>query len=187
MEKNLNIYTRTGDNGMTSLVGGVRVSKRDIRLEAYGTVDELNSHLGLLLTYLKDKNKDQVFAIQNKLFSVASYLATDQSKIKLRKQSVLTEDDSKELENAIDELQAQLPHIEHFILPGGCQASAQCHICRTICRRAERRIIVLTEEIKIDPNLLKYMNRLSDYLFVLARKLNFLYNVEEIYWQRSCK
>ncbi len=187
MGKKFNIYTRTGDTGMTSLVGGVRVSKTNPRLEAYGTLDELNSHLGLLLTYLKDKNKEQVFEIQNKLFSVASYLATDQSKVTLKKQSILTEKDSEELEHSIDELEEQLPSLKLFILPGGCPASAQCHICRTVCRRAERRIIALAEDFEIDPNLLKYINRLSDYLFVLARKLNFLYNVEEIYWQRSCK
>lgn len=187
MGKNFHIYTRTGDEGMTSLVGGVRVSKTHPRLEAYGTLDELNSHLGFLVTFLQQEEKEEVLTIQNKLFSVASYLATDQSKVQLRKQSILTEDDSKVLEHLIDKMDETLPPLKSFVLPGGCQASAECHICRTVCRRAERRILALTDDFEIDTNLLQYMNRLSDYLFVLARKLNFLHKVDEIYWQRSCK
>lgn len=182
------IYTKTGDKGTTSLVGGMRVPKTHVRLEAYGTIDELNSHLGLLETYLTDEaDKKIVFRVQNKLFSVGSYLATDQSQTELRMESRIEDEDIELLECAIDTIDNELPPLNDFILPGGNRGAALCHICRTVCRRAERRILVLAEECEIDPRVTAFVNRLSDYLFILARKLNHLTNTDEIFWNKSCK
>ena len=185
--KKSNIYTRTGDAGMTSLVGGVRVSKADSRLEAYGTVDELNSFLGLLLTYLTDeKDCARVMQIQNDLFSLGSYLATDQTQTALRAFAVITEEQVKWMENAIDDTEDGLPGWKGFVIPGGTRGAAVCHVCRTVCRRAERRILRLAEEVEVPPMLLAYMNRLSDYLFVLSRKMNQDEKKVEIFWDKSC-
>lgn len=182
------IYTKTGDNGTTSLVGGTRVPKTHIRLEAYGTIDELNSHLGLLQTYLMDEeDKRIVFRVQNKLFSVGSYLATDQTQTELRIESRIEEEDIKLLECAIDTIDNELPPLNAFILPGGDRGAAVCHICRTVCRRAERRILVLAEVCEIDSHVTAFVNRLSDYLFILARKMNHLTKTDEIFWNKSCK
>ena len=187
MKKSM-IYTKTGDKGTTSLVGGNRVPKTHIRLEAYGTVDELISHLGLLQTYLTDEaDKKIIFRVQNKLFSVGSYLATDQTKTELRMESRITDEDIELLENAIDVIDNELPPLSNFIIPGGDRGSAECHICRTVCRRAERRILALAGECEIEPRVTAFVNRLSDYLFILARKLNLLTKTEEIYWDKSCK
>jgi cob(I)alamin adenosyltransferase len=187
MKKSM-IYTKTGDKGTTSLVGGARVPKTHVRLEAYGTVDELNSHLGLLQTYLTDEaDKKLVYRVQNKLFSVGSYLATDQSKTELRMESRIEDEDLELLEHAIDVIDNELPPLNSFILPGGDRGAAVCHICRTVCRRAERRILVLAEECEIEPRVTAFVNRLSDYLFILARKLNQLTNTDEIFWDKSCK
>ena len=187
MKKSM-IYTKTGDGGRTSLVGGTRVSKTDDRLEAYGTVDELNSFLGLLLTYLSDE-RDQTFVsrVQNELFVVGSYLATDQSTTQLRASSRVTPEQVESMEHEIDRLDAMLPPLNAFLLPGGSRGAAVCHVCRTVCRRAERRILRLAEEVEVPPMLLAYMNRLSDYLFILSRKLNQLTQHDEIYWDKSCK
>lgn len=183
--KKSNIYTRTGDSGMTSLVGGVRVSKTDGRLEAYGTVDELNSFLGLLFTYLKDeKDSARIMQIQNDLFSLGSYLATDQDQTTLRASAVIEEEQVKWLEEAIDETENGLPGWKGFVIPGGSRGAAVCHVCRTVCRRTERRILDLTEDMALDAHLLAYINRLSDYLFVLARKLVFQEGKEEILWRK---
>ena len=182
------IYTKTGDKGTTSLVGGVRVAKTDARLEAYGTVDELNSQIGLLCTYMEDEAEKQfLIQIQRKLFSVGSYLATDQSKTKLAEGSIISTEDVQVLEKAIDEIDAMLPPFKAFVLPGGNRAAAVCHVCRTVCRRAERRILVLAEEYQIDATLLAYVNRLSDFLFVLARKCNVSLHTEEVFWNKHCK
>lgn len=187
MKKSI-IYTKTGDKGTTSLVGGMRVPKTHVRLEAYGTIDELNSHLGLLETYLTDEADQKiVFRVQNKLFSVGSYLATDQSQTELRMESRIEDEDIELLECAIDTIDNELPPLNAFILPGGNRGAAVCHICRTVCRRAERRILVLAEECEIDPHVTAFVNRLSDYLFILARKLNHLTNTDEIFWNKSCK
>ena len=187
MKKSM-IYTKTGDKGTTSLVGGTRVSKTHIRLEAYGTVDELNSHLGLLQTYLADEaDKKTIFCVQNKLFSVGSYLATDQTQTKLRVESRVTDEDIRMLEQAIDTIDNELPPLKAFILPGGGRGAAVCHVCRTVCRRAERRILALAEECEMDACITAFVNRLSDYLFILARKLNHLTGMDEIYWDKSCK
>ena len=172
MKKSM-IYTKTGDKGTTSLVGGTRVPKTHIRLEAYGTVDELNSYLGLLQTYLTDEEDKQIiFRIQNKLFSVGSYLATDQTQTKLRMESRIEDEDIRMLEQAIDVIDNELPPLNAFILPGGDRGAAVGHICRTVCRRAERRILALAEECDIDARVTAFVNRLSDYLFILTRKLN---------------
>ena len=187
MKKSM-IYTKTGDRGTTSLVGGTRVPKTHIRLEAYGTVDELNSHLGLLQTYLTDEaDRQTVFRVQNKLFSVGSYLATDQTQTALRMESRIDPADIEALEHAIDAMDHELPALRAFILPGGCRGAAVCHVCRTVCRRAERRILALSEGCEIDIRVTAFVNRLSDYLFILARKLNHLTGADEIYWDKSCK
>ena len=186
MKKSL-IYTRTGDRGKTSLVGGARVPKTHIRLEAYGTVDELNSQLGLLYTYLEDEaDKKLVLWVQHKLFSVGSYLATDQANTTLRIESQIADKDIQRLEHAIDEIDAQLPPLKAFVIPGGSRGSSVCQVCRTVCRRAERRILAMAEEHEVTENVSAFVNRLSDYLFVLARKMNILAETDEIYWDKSC-
>ena len=187
MTKKSLIYTRTGDKGKTSLVGGARVSKTHVRLEAYGTVDELNSQLGLLYTYLTEEgDKKLILWVQHKLFSVGSYLATDQSNTALRIESQIADEDIHRLENAIDEADASLPPLKAFVIPGGSRGSAVCQVCRTVCRRAERRILTMAEEHEVTENVSAFVNRLSDYLFVLARKMNLLAETDEIYWDKSC-
>lgn len=187
MKKSM-IYTKTGDSGRTSLVGGTRVPKTDIRLEAYGTVDELNACLGLLETYLADgHDRALVRQVQNGLFAVGSYLATDQSKTKLHESSIVTPAQVEALEHEIDRLDESLPPLKAFVLPGGSRGAAVCHVCRTVCRRAERRILALAETVDVAPELLAYVNRLSDYLFVLSRKMNHEDKKNEIFWDNSCK
>lgn len=186
MKKSL-IYTRTGDKGTTSLVGGTRVPKTHVRLEAYGTVDELNAHLGLLYTGLTDENdRKTILWVQHKLFSVGSYLATDQNLTELRIESQIADEDIFRLEKAIDETDGQLPPLKAFVIPGGSKESAICQVCRTVCRRAERRILTLSESCEVTSNVSAFVNRLSDYLFVLGRKLNLLSGTAEIYWDKSC-
>lgn len=186
--KKSGIYTKTGDEGMTSLVGGIRVSKLHPRLEAYGTVDELNSQIGLLITYITDETDHEMLTdIQRKLFSVGSYLATDQEQKALREQSRIYPEDVEQLEKAIDQIDSELPPLRLFVLPGGSRGAAVCHVCRTVCRRAERRILALKEECEIESNLLSYINRLSDYLFVLARKINICEKCDEIIWKKTCR
>lgn len=192
--EDMKIYTKTGDKGMTSLVGGERVSKTDARLEAYGTVDELNSALGLLLTYLEsDEDCEVVGRVQNDLFVVGGYLATNQDSTKLRSQSIVSDEMVNLLEASIDSIESILPPLKAFILPGGSRGAAVCHVCRTVCRRAERRIVDLNNQLReqgkseIEANVMQYMNRLSDFLFVLARKINIIANNDEIIWKNSCK
>lgn len=187
MKKSL-VYTKTGDKGTTSLVGGTRVSKTHIRLETYGTVDELNSNLGFLITFLTDEH-DRHFLqqVQDNLFAIGSYLATDREKTKLNEVSVITSEQVETIEHEIDCLDEGLPPLTSFVLPGGCREAAVCHICRTVCRRAERRILTLAEQVDISSELLAYVNRLSDYLFVLSRKMNQDAKKEEIFWNNSCK
>ncbi|MCD8092906.1 MAG: cob(I)yrinic acid a,c-diamide adenosyltransferase [Bacteroides sp.] len=187
MKKSL-VYTKTGDKGTTSLVGGTRVPKTHIRLEAYGTVDELNSNLGLLITYLSDE-QDKLFLqqVQDKLFAVGSHLATDQEKTQLKAASIITPELVETMEHEIDRLDSLLPPPSAFVLPGGSRGAAVCHICRTVCRRAERRILALAEQVEISSELLAYVNRLSDYLFVLSRKINKDEKNDEIFWNNSCK
>lgn len=182
------VYTKTGDKGETSIIGGIRVKKSCERLEAYGTVDELSSHLGLLASMLPDgEDKDLIIRIQNNLFSVCSNLATDQSQTPLYDSAKLPDGEIEALEHEVDEIMNLLPERQGFILPGGTQAAAQAHVCRTVCRRAERRIVALSEVAQISPETQQYINRLSDYLFVLAKKVNFNAGVSEIIWQKVCR
>lgn len=182
------IYTATGDAGTTSLVGGKRVLKTDNRLEAYGTVDELNAYIGWLMevTALQEEKKILRF-VQNKLFAIGSNLATDTSVIQLKAASIVTDEDVEKLEKSIDRLSELTPPFRGFVLPGGSLSAAAAHICRTVCRRAERRIYALTSVQEIDENLRRFVNRLSDYLFVLARAEVITAGKEEIIWDKDCK
>ena len=182
------VYTRTGDKGMTSLVGSVRIEKSSLRLDSYGTIDELSSHLGLLIAMLDDCDDRAVLQrIQNTLFHVGTHLATDQSRTQLSPSARLPEGETGYMEQQIDALNELLPEPQGFILPGGSKAAAQAHVCRTVCRRAERRITELAKSAAVDADILMYINRLSDYLFVLAKKINFNSGVKEIMWQNACK
>lgn len=183
------VYTRTGDAGTTSLVGGVRVAKTHIRLEAYGTIDELNAYVGMLVSLVSDEHQVQTLRyIQHKLFSVGAYLATDQRVTDIHKDECICHDAVERLERAIDEIDATLPSVNQFVLPGGSYSASVCHVCRTVCRRAERRILNLEgqENISICSDVKCFMNRLSDYLFVLSRKLNLLTSGTEFFWDKSC-
>lgn len=182
----MKIYTKTGDKGQTSLVGGVRVSKCCERLESYGTVDELNSYVGLLITYCTDEHDVGFLTeVQRNLFVVGSYLATDTSQTELRATSVVTDAMIANVEREIDAINAKLPPIKLFVLPGGCRGASVCHVCRTVCRRAERRILALAEcGVDVDSHVVAYVNRLSDFFFILARKLNVEAEHEEIIWER---
>ena len=182
------VYTKTGDNGETSIIGGLRVKKSCERLEAYGTVDELSSHLGMLISMLSDgDDRSLLIRIQNNLFNVCSNLATDQSKTPLYDSAKLADGEIELLEQEVDRMMKLLPERQGFILPGGTQAASQAHICRTVCRRAERRIVALSEVAQISPEIQRYVNRLSDYLFVLAKIINFNAGVSEIVWQNVCR
>lgn len=188
-----NIYTRTGDQGQTSLVGGQRVDKDCVRLESYGTIDELNSHIGLLIAMLTAASHDtQVLDwhlqdIQDHLFVIGSHLATDCNTTTLRQASIVTDQMISDIETLIDTIDQSLPQLHAFVLPGGSMAAAQCHVCRTVCRRAERRILTLLRTDQVDQNVVRYVNRLSDLLFVLARKINIMDQNEEIFWNNTCR
>lgn len=186
MKKSI-IYTGKGDKGTTSLVGGQRVSKTDIRLESYGTIDELNSFIGLLMADITDENdlKTLLF-IQHKLFTVGSYLATDQENSEWKVESDISTNSIQFLEKEIDRLDSLLPKLKHFVLPGGSRSSALAHVCRTVCRRAERTIYRLAEKTEIEDNVLIFTNRLSDYFFVLGRKECVANNIDEIIWDKTC-
>lgn len=189
------VYTKTGDNGTTSLVGGIRIGKADIRLEAYGTVDELNSHLGLLAALLPadDNNlpdsddRRTIEQIQSILFNVGTHLATDLSQTPVCPSARLPEGATKQLEEEIDRTLSLLPEAQGFVLPGGTPAAAQAHVCRTVCRRAERRVVALAAEAEVGLEIQTYLNRLSDYLFVLAKKLNFIAGESEKMWHNPCE
>ncbi len=179
------IYTKTGDLGHTSLIGGTKVAKSHIRIESYGTVDELNSYIGLVSDHLSFTEIKLVLKeVQDRLFTIGSSLATDPEKDSRMKLPDLKEDDVLYLEHQIDEMNEVLPVMKNFILPGGHVAVSTTHIARCICRRAERLCVNLKEhEAFIDPIVIKYLNRLSDYLFVLARYIAHLLQVEEIAWK----
>ena len=183
------IYTRTGDKGTTSLVGGVRIKKSDARIEAYGTIDELSSHLGLLVSMLVPdySERELLLRIQHCLFVIGSHLATDQSQTMLPHYAQLSEDEVGILEERIDQILSMGPETSGFVLPGGTMAAAQCHVCRTVCRRAERRIAKLSESAKVGTEITQYVNRLSDYLYVLAKKINFNAGQREIIWEKPCR
>ncbi|MCE1197609.1 MAG: cob(I)yrinic acid a,c-diamide adenosyltransferase, partial [Marinilabiliales bacterium] len=173
MNKEMRVYTKTGDDGTSGLIGGTRVEKYDLRLESYGTVDELNSWIGMIRSFPMPAEVSRVLlAVQNKLFVIGARLATDLSKTDLSDRLPLMEEDIRLLETEMDRMLDHLPPMNHFVLPGGNQAVASCHLARTVCRRAERRVCQLSKEIPIPEGLLKYLNRLSDYLFVLSREVS---------------
>ena len=179
------IYTKTGDLGRTSLIGGTKVPKSNIRIESYGTVDELNSFIGLAGDYLPDNTiKGVLKEIQDRLFTIGSSLASDPDKELLMKIPDLKDEDVRLLENEIDTMNEVLPAMKNFILPGGHVAVSTVHITRCVCRRAERLCVGMKESgVFVDPLVIKYLNRLSDYLFVLARYVGHILNVEEIVWK----
>lgn len=179
----MKIYTKTGDKGQTGLIGGTRVSKDNARLEAYGTVDELNSQIGLLCTFtIENLSLDFLEIMQHNLFVIGSYLATDQEKTSASS-FLISEEKILQVEHEIDRLNEQLPELTSFILPGGSIAAANAHICRTISRRAERKIVTLSKEHNVDIQIIKYINRLSDYLFTLARYINNREGIAEKSWK----
>jgi cob(I)alamin adenosyltransferase len=179
----MKIYTKTGDTGQTSLFGGKRVSKADLRIDSYGTIDELNSYIGLLRDQeVNQKRKNVLIEIQDRLFTIGSILATEPGNTKV-KVPALNMDDVQVLEKEIDTLDAQLPPMRSFVLPGGHTSVSICHITRTVCRRAERLIVALDSLEKVEPLVIQYMNRLSDYLFILSRKISAELGAEETPWK----
>lgn len=185
----MKIYTKTGDQGTTALFGGTRVPKHHIRIESYGTVDELNSYVGLVKDQTEDiHTKEALIKIQHDLFTLGAMLATPPEKetLKSGKERLnipkVNLDAIEFLEKEIDAMNEQLPQMTHFILPGGHTTVSFCHIARCVCRRAERLSVLLSEEEEVNPDVLKYLNRLSDYLFVLARKLTQDLSAQEVKW-----
>ena len=178
----MKIYTRKGDSGQTSLIDGDMVNKHNLSVDAYGTIDELNSFLGLLKDYIKDdKIKDILNNIQIKLFSIGSILASGKNqniseKVKIEKKDV------EYIELEIDRFNKDLPELKNFVIPGGHKTSSYSHVCRSICRRAERKISELNNKSSVDSNILAYVNRLSDFFFVLSRFLKYSDNVSESHW-----
>ena len=185
--KKSSLYTGGGDGGMTSLVGGVRVPKTHQRLEAYGTIDELNSFIGLLIAEVDDLEvSDLMKFVQHKLFAVGSCLATDAERTNFKPENRITPAATLRLEQGIDLFDSKLPEMKGFILPGGNRTAALAHVSRSICRRAERRLYRLKEEILVEEEILVFINRLSDLLFVIARYECFQKNGEEIIWDNTC-
>jgi cob(I)alamin adenosyltransferase len=179
----IKIYTKTGDNGTTSLLGGTKVLKSDLRIEAYGTVDELNSYIGLCRDLVSDNAAKKVMnEIQDRLFTIGASLACDPGKEQKMKIPGLKEEDVKLLENEIDRMSEGLPEMKNFILPGGHSTVSHLHIARCVCRRAERCCVRLQGQNTEDAFIIKYLNRLSDYLFILARYCAHLLNVKEVVW-----
>ncbi|MFZ4581522.1 MAG: cob(I)yrinic acid a,c-diamide adenosyltransferase [Paludibacter sp.] len=179
----MKIYTKTGDQGETGLIGGTRVSKSDIRIEAYGTIDELNSFVGLLASHEALASELKTLeTIQHRLFVIGSYLATDTNKTKIAEVSIIRSKDIEKIEQEIDKMNAVLPELTAFILPGGCVEASFCHICRTISRRAERKIVEVSKFYNIDNHIIIYTNRLSDYFFTLARYISLKIGAKEILW-----
>lgn len=178
----MKIYTKTGDKGQTSLIGGTRVPKHHLRIESYGTVDELNSYIGLIRDQEISEHQQSVLKeVQDRLFTIGSILASDPEKSKMKLPDLYTKD-VEFLEQEIDQMNEVLPELRHFILPGGSTSVSYCHIARCVCRRAERICVHLSEESFVDETVSVYLNRLSDYLFVLARMLCFDQNIQENKW-----
>lgn len=178
----MKVYTRTGDTGETALIGGTRVPKYHLRIESYGTVDELNSYVGLIMCQQIDSAYQQILKeIQDRLFTIGSSLAADPEKSRMKIPD-LTEADILLLESEIDLMNDVLPALKHFILPGGHPTVSYCHIARCVCRRAERLVVELASGSYVDNKVIVYLNRLSDYLFILGRKLGSDLNVEENLW-----
>lgn len=165
------IYTKTGDKGETSLIGGVRVPKYHLRIESYGTIDELNSYIGLIIDSMPDKDAAEIlYEIQDRLFTIGSVLASDPVKSKMKIPDV-QESDVTLLETSMDEMDAKLPALKNFILPGGTLAASHCHVARCVCRRAERLVVHLATDTEVPDIIIRYLNRLSDFLFMFSRKL----------------
>ena len=179
------IYTKSGDKGKTSLVGGTRVKKTHIRLEAYGTIDELNSFTGWLNCEVKDEETSHFLSyLQHKLFTVGSFLATETEQLSPKAASIITDGDIERIEKEIDRIDNNLPPLNRFILPGGNEPASRAHICRTVSRRAERNVYRVADEFPVDASVLKFLNRLSDYFFVLARYESNKTG-KEIYWEQE--
>lgn len=184
MKKSI-VYTKTGDKGTTSLVRGMRVSKTHIRLDAYGTVDELNSYVGWLNCAVKEEeHRDFLRYIQHKLFTVGSYLATETESKDPKPASIISERDIVRIEEQIDIIDENLPRLDRFVLPGGNEAAALAHICRTVTRRAERNVYRVAEKFPVAEEVLIFLNRLSDYFFVFARYESNKTS-EEIFWEQG--
>lgn len=180
----MKIYTKTGDKGQTSLFGGKRVAKDHPRIEAYGTVDELNSWVGLIrFRKISPRYQEVLGEVQDRLFTLGSLLATDPEKAHKLKVPTLTEEDIILLEKEIDQMNSKIPELRAFVLPGGNDEVGYCHIARCVCRRAERLTVNLSENEPVDEILIKYLNRLSDYLFVLSRKLSHDFGLKETEWK----
>jgi len=178
----MKIYTKTGDKGFTSLIGGTRVAKHHIRIESYGTVDELNSYIGLISDQdIALHDKEILKQVQDRLFTIGSSLASDPEKSRMIIPDLHVED-IELLENEMDKMNMQLPELRHFILPGGSSAISFCHIARCVCRRAERITVHLAEQDTVDEKVIIYLNRLSDYLFTLARKIGNDNKIPENQW-----
>jgi len=189
----MKIYTKTGDKGTTSLFGGTRVPKHHIRIESYGTIDELNSHIGLVKDQkVGDQTREILDRVQDRLFTLGAILATDPEKAILKSGQerlnipTITEEDIKLLENEMDSMNEKLPEMTHFVLPGGHPSVSICHIARCVCRRAERLSTALYEISPFNELVLQYLNRLSDYLFVLARKLSKDLHANDLCWHGNC-
>ncbi len=180
----MKIYTKKGDKGWTSLIGGTKVLKSELRIESYGMVDELNSYLGLVVHGIPKRNniRKVVGIVQDRLFIIGSQLAKDQ-RVSTMKLPQLKSDDVLLLEQEIDRMTEKMPALTSFILPGGSLAASYCHVARCVCRRAERTVVALSLKDRVDPIMIVYLNRLSDYLFVLARFLNKQKKVKDILWK----
>ena len=179
----MKVYTKKGDQGQTGLIGGTRVSKSNQRIDAYGTVDELNSFMGLLRdTAINESFKDEIIEIQERLFTIGSWLASDPEKSKMELPEIKEEDITR-LENSMDKMDEELEPMKFFVLPGGHQTVSYCHIARCVCRRAERLVVELDQNFSQNPLILMYLNRLSDYLFVYSRYLTKHLGAEEIPWK----
>lgn len=178
----MKIYTKTGDQGETSLFGGKRIRKDDLQIEAYGSVDELNTHLGLLTSFaISEQVKETLSVIQNVLFAIGSNLAApEDAEYELPK---ISDEDIEYLEDTIDQYEEELEPLKNFILPGGSTQAAQAQVCRTVCRRAERRVVTLSAKMPVDFLILRYLNRLSDLMFVMSRKLNRDAGTTETIWK----
>jgi len=184
----MKIYTKTGDDGTTSLFGGTRVMKSNLRVEAYGNIDELNSFLGLLIVKVTDPDmRDYLQKIQHILFNIGSIVATVDKKYEEKLPSLNLEDITS-LEATMDKYDSELPIMTNFILPGGDESVAMAHVCRTVCRRTERKLVELSENEIIGENIkhsIRFLNRLSDYFFVISRKLTQLNNTNEVIWKKD--
>ncbi len=178
----MKVYTKTGDKGKTSLIGGTKVDKSDLRIESYGNTDELNSFIGLLRDQEVNQGRTEILQfIQDTLFVIGSKLATTPGYTKMQLPDI-SEDHISRLESEIDQMTQELPELKYFILPGGHQSVSFAHVCRTVCRRTERSVIKLNQTEEVDAIIIKFLNRLSDYFFVLGRKMGQELGVEEVKW-----